>query len=63
MLLTFFLFILSLQLRMDIKVKDKAVEHVLNSWSNYIDSMKVESKNYQDTIKSLRLEINNKETK
>jgi hypothetical protein len=54
-ILSFTFLILSMQLRRDVKVKEEAVELLIYSWSNYIDSIKIETAAYQDTIKSLRM--------
>jgi hypothetical protein len=51
------LIIFSLQLKKEIDFKEKAVEHLIHSWSNYIDSTSIEIKAYQDTIKDLRINI------
>ncbi len=58
LILTLTFFILSLQLRREVKVREEAVEQLIYSWSNYIDSVGVETTAYQDTIKRLRKELN-----
>jgi hypothetical protein len=47
------LIIFSVQLKKEIDFKEKAVEQLIYSWSNNIDSTRIEIKAYQDTINDL----------
>jgi len=63
LLLTISLFIFSSQQRYDAKIRNKEIEITLNAWSNYIDSVKVKTNAYKDTIESLRQELKSKANK
>lgn len=61
--LTISLFIFSLQQRYEARIRNKEIEITLKAWSNYIDSVRIKTNMYKDTIKNLRQELKIKTNK
>lgn len=55
--MTIVFFIFSMQLRYATEISNKGLESTLKAWSNYIDSVKVKTNAYKDTINILRQEL------
>jgi len=63
LIIAFGMFIFALQQRQDAIIKNKETEVILKVWANYIDSVKVKTSAYKDTIEILRQELKSKTNK